>query len=130
MAILISNELTIGLKSEQAGALIERSERHDGTTLGERVTPFADRQRLPPARPASLERASPNGSKNGDRVAHRRRAQKRVRRRFKAQLAKESVEHGRREAEDYVRPLAGPPFLVLWAEIRNRIPRRIEFLAR
>src|ERR1700730_18334558 len=127
MASLISNELTIGLKSSKAGVDKARGARV-GTTLCVCLTPFAEIQRLPPAHSPSLERASPNGSKNGGEVALRHRGQKRVRRRYKAQLAKESAEHGRREAEDYVRPLARPPFLVLWPEIRNRIPRRIEFL--
>src|SRR5260370_36214064 len=108
----MANRVEVGARR----ALIERLERCSGTNLCVPAASLAELQRLPPARFPSPERASPNGSKNGGRVAHRRRAQKRGRRRYKAQLAKESVEHGRREAQDYVRPFAGPPFLAFWID--------------
>src|SRR5260370_38120981 len=94
MAILISHQLTIGLKSELGGSFTVRWKQCAGATLGVLVRPLADLQRLPPGFP-SPERASPNGSKNGGRVALRRTAQKRVRRGHRAQRGGGSVGHNR-----------------------------------
>src|SRR5260370_7619315 len=86
MAILISHQLTIGLKSELGGSFTVRWKQCAGATLGVLVRPLADLQRLPPGFP-SPERPSPNGSKKDGTVAIRPHPQKRLPRSHKTPSA-------------------------------------------